>query len=149
MSLAVDTMKTRVHMVLADGARLDGFVFLSPISELGVGPETLYDAVTSNEPFMPFETEEGGISFVNQHQIIWVAEPAGPPPPEADPPSAQPRPVAVHFTGGEVLRCEAVIDLPEGRNRISDWLNQAKGFIPVQDGGRRMLVNLAFVVRVS
>ena len=68
-SLAVDKIKKKVAVSLADHSQLMGHIFLSEFSELGVGSQTILDTLTGSEKFFPFETADGEFCFINRNQV--------------------------------------------------------------------------------
>ena len=147
-SLAVDKIKKKVTLSLADKTQLSGSIFLSRFSELGIGQETIIDTLTGPEIFIPFETTEGEFSFVNQKQIVWVASVLEPTSSEAPIPADR-RNVTVLLRDGKRLRGDLIMSLPEEKNRLSDWLNELKNFLVLRDERREVLINIDFVVRVA
>lgn len=147
-SLAVDKIKKKVTLSLSDHSQMSGHIFLSPISELGVGRETILDALTGVDRFIPFESGEGEFTFLNQKHIVWVASRG-----EAVEPDGAPllehRNVAVYLQGGKRLRGDLVLAVPEEKKRLSDALNELAGFMVIQDGEREILVNMDYVIRVT
>lgn len=146
--LTVDKIKKQITMALSDQTQITGHVFLSPCSELGVGRQSLLDALTARERFIPFETLTGEWTFLNQSHVVWVASLL-----EKDmrmqnvPPER--RNVAVHLQGGKRLRGDAVMALPEDKNRLSDLLNEVGQFLVLQDEKREVLVNVDYIIRVE
>ena len=145
-SLAVDKIKKKVSLALADRTQLSGSIFLSHFSELGVGQETIVDTLTGPEQFIPFETTEGEVSFINQKQIVWVASLLDPAASQA-PLTSEKRNVTVLLRDGKRLRGDLIMSLPQEKNRFSDWLNEVKDFMILRDEKRELVVNINFVVR--
>jgi hypothetical protein len=146
-SLAVDKIKKKVSLSLADRTQLSGSIFLSHYSELGVGQETFIDTLTGSGLFIPFETPEGEFSFINQKQIVWVASLLEPSEDQAPIP-VEKRNVTVLLRDGKLLRGDLLMAMPEEKSRLSDWLNELKNFMVLRDEKREVLVNVDFVVRV-
>lgn len=147
MSLAVDKIKKKVRLTLADQSQMTGYVFLSPYSRIGDGSQTLLELLTGEERFVAFETTEGEYSFINYSQIVWLAIPLE----EADPvhdPVAQTRSVSVFLRDGKMFRGHIIIATPEGKTRLSDRLNEIKGFMVLRDNTREVVININWVVRV-
>ena len=153
MSLAVDKVKKRVTITMSDDARLEGNIFLSPVSELGVGEQTVLEALTSDDSFIPFETTDGEYSFINLRRIMMLSTPVEEASEEADPEdcklNVQASRVVVFLLNGQMVRGEVCIDMPEGKARLSDWLNQLDRFLVLRDELGETLINLKFVLRVA
>ncbi|MBF0530195.1 MAG: hypothetical protein HQK55_13175, partial [Deltaproteobacteria bacterium] len=139
--------KKKGRWCLADQGQLGGYIFLRPISRLGVGGQTIHEALTSEERFIPFETTEGEYSFINQTRIVWVTMPLD----EADSEggySSDSRSVRVFLQDGKMFGGHIIIATPEGKSRLSDQLNEIKDFMILRDSNRLVLININFVVRV-
>ena len=149
-SLAVDKKKQRVSVSLADRSQLAGHIFLSPFSELGVGEQTVLDALAGEERFIPFVSSEGDFSFLNQCHVVWVATPIADVQPLADPdiPLSTIK-VNVYLEDGKRIRGDVVLAMPEGKERLSDMLNHVGAFMVIRDESREVIVNMNYVVRVS
>ena len=149
-SLAVDKIKKRVSLALADRSQLTGYMFLSPFSELGVGQQTVLEALTGRDRFIPFETTEGEFSFVNQSEVVWLSQPWETSDSANDAvPETESHPVTVMLQDGKMIRGEVTVAMPEGQARLSDWLNKNKSFFSLKDRDREIMVNVDYVVRIS
>ena len=148
MTLTVDKIKKKVSLSLSDGSQYSGHVFLSPFSELGVGQETILEALTGRDRFLPFETSEGEVTFLNRDHVVWMASMLEPDKErESVPPDR--RNVTIHLHDGKRLRGDVVMALPDEKGRLSDWLNEVSGFMVLQDEKREVLINLNHVVRTG
>ncbi len=149
-SLAVDKIKKRVSLALADRSQLTGYMFLSPFSELGVGQQTVLEALTGRDRFIPFETTEGEFSFVNQSLVMWLSHSWEESESQDDAlPETESRQVTVMLQDGKMLRGEVAVVMPEGQARLSDWLNRTGRFFSLKDKNREVMINIDFVVRIS
>ena len=147
-SLAVDMVKKRVTIYLADQTQMSGCIFLSKFSKIGTGRESILDVLSSNKRFLPFETSDGEVSFVNQRHIVWLASLIDPEdPPYTIDPSKQN--VTVYLLDGKRLRGDVNVAMPRERNRLSDALNDLDGFLLLRDEKREVLINLEFIIRIS
>jgi hypothetical protein len=147
-SLAVDKRKKKVAVSLADETQLTGHIFLSPYSETGREGQTILEALTGADLFLPFETTEGEFSFINRRRIVWLAgliEPTG----NHDQIPLETRSVTVFLKDGKRLRGNIVKAMPESKDRLSDWLNDLADFMVVRDQKREILINLDYVIRVA
>ena len=149
-SLAVDTIKTKVTIMLADGSNQSGHIFLSPFDELGVGKQSVYGMLTAEKAFIPFESQNGDFSFLNQDAIVWLShqEFAEEEASEITVP-VETKAVTVHLSTGKVLSGEVSLEMPEGRMRLSDWLNDCVGWLVIRSGDKEILINLFYVLRVA
>ncbi len=146
-SLAVDKIKQKVSLALSDQSQFSGHIFLSRVSELGVGQQTIMGALTGPERFVPFETTQGEFTFLNQDHIVWVASML-----EKDLMKAvvaeERRNVTVLLQGGKRLKGDLVMAVPEEKTRLSDLLNEVGDYMTLQDDKREILINVNYVVRV-
>jgi hypothetical protein len=53
--------------------------------------------------------------------------------------------VEIKFVGGEQLRGTLVIEMPEGRNRLFDFINAMEGFFLLQNEEAHYMVNVSQV----
>ncbi|MEW5722756.1 MAG: hypothetical protein AB1896_06595 [Thermodesulfobacteriota bacterium] len=147
-SLAVDKVKKKVAVSLADRTQLTGYIFLSAFSEIGVGAQSVLEALTGRELFLPFETPEGELSFINRRQIVWLSSLFEPEELTGRVP-AETRGVTIFLKDGQRLRGHMVKAMPETKDRLSDWLNDLADFMVVRDQKREILINLDFIIRVA
>lgn len=147
-TLTVDKIKRKVTLGLSDQAQISGYLYLSPFSELGVGRQTILDALTGVDRFIPFESNDGEFSFINQDHVVWLASAMEEDPDEIAAPPEH-RSVTVFIQGGKRLRGDLVVAIPEGKGRLSDLLNESKDFLVLRDEKREILVNVDYVIRVA
>lgn len=147
-TLAVDKIKKKVTLFLADKSQISGQIFLSPYSELGVGRQSLFEVLTTQDRFIPFQSSEGEFSFLNLRQIVWVTCLRDPDTEEEPPVPLESRNVVVFLRDGKLFRGDMEMSMPEGKTRLSDWLNEFNGFMIIRDDTREILINLDFVIRV-
>ena len=145
-SLAVDKKRKKVTVSLGDQTQLSGHLFLSHFSGRKAGRQTILEALTEQGQFIPFETNDGEISFLNQKHIVWVAsliEGVD----DAD--LLDNKNVTVFLRDGKRLRGDLYFSMPVEKNRLSDWLNDVGTFLVLRDDKREVLINLDFVIRVT
>ena len=145
----VEKLRRAVSVVLVDGRRLEGDVFLWERTRVRTDPEEPIDLLNEDEDFFPF--------FLNEQEVILLAK--------------------EHVTRAETAApdVEATGDLPDGRmgveitladgtaisgfvplekrgehTRLLDYLNSySKRFIPVFWGEQVCLVNRSLIASVS
>lgn len=121
-------------------------VFLSRSARLRGGHETIFDLVTSEEPFLATHPQSGVVLFRKDH-LSWIQihdpleseesflETEG---------YAQRLPVDLVFTGGDELSGSFVVVAPAASSRVSDIANSAeRGWIHFEDEQSYYLVNLS------
>lgn len=131
---------------------VDGLVFLSACAETHQGQETFFDLLQRPKDFIPVKSEADPTLLVRKSAIHWakILEP------ERvewlyyqDREGAPVRTIRCRFGDGEELEGAVSIVAPEGRRRVSDFLNQHEGFLHLESPRGLYLVNLAHVVAVS
>lgn len=144
----VDKAEQPVVLFQADGSVMKGVVFLSAVAYSHIGQQNLADLLREKGDFFPFRSEAGAFCVANKTTITHIRYE----PPAGDPPYAlhgNPVEVLVNFAGGEQLRGEITIDMPEGRTRLFDFVNSASGFFAMRSGEARYLVNVAQIRDIS
>lgn len=147
-SLAVDKVEKRVVLNLSDGAQYNGFFFLAPFSELGVGRQTIKELLTQGDVFIPFRTLEGENWLISRRRIVRVVYDRDGSEAEA-PELAGRRSIMVHMLDGGIIKGEITLDMPSEKSRLSDYLNNIDQFVLLVDGGKEYLINLDYIIKVS
>ena len=137
----VDKTELPVVLFQADGSVMKGVVFLSASAYSYLGQQTLLDLMKEKETFFPFRREDGAFSVTNKCTITHVRyKPISAT--DGYRPLGTPEKVVITFVGGEQLQGTIIIDLPEGRKRLIDFINSAKGFFPMQTDEAEHLINI-------
>lgn len=68
----IEKVRHRVEVILANGRRLDGDVFLPTIGRFRGGPEEPLDLLNHDEPFLPLVLSTGEAYLVQKSQIAMV-----------------------------------------------------------------------------
>lgn len=142
--------KTELPVIVfqADGSVMKGVVFLSAASYNHLGTQTLSDLLNEPGDFFPFRSEAGHFCITNKQTITHIRfEPQ-----ESDP--GQPslgymEDVEVRFVGGEQLTGSVSIEMPEGKNRLFDFINALDGFFLLQNQEAHYLVNVSQLRDIS
>ena len=135
--------KTELPVVIfqADGSVMKGVVFLSATAYSHMGKQTLLDLLKEPGDFFPFRSEAGAFCVANKQTITHI---------RFDPPEEEDgfqslgdrEDVDIKFVGGEQLSGTVTIEMPEGRNRLFDFLNAMAGFFLLQNQEANYLVNV-------
>lgn len=144
----VDKTEQAVVLFQADGSVMKGVVFLGACAYNHIGRQTLIDLLREKGEFFPFRSEAGAFCVTNKSTITHIRY--GPTATEPEyPPLGTPVEVLINFAGGEQLRGMIIIEMPEGRNRLFDFINAMSGFFPMQNGEAHYLVNVAQIRDIS
>ena len=131
---------------------MDGLVFLSSYAETHRGQETLFDVLERPAAFIPVKRESGASLLIRKAAIQWarILEP------ERvewiyyeDRRGSPTQKIRCRFDDGGELEGTVSIVAPEGRRRVSDFLNQHQGFLHLEAGAQLYLVNLSRVTAVT
>ena len=142
--------KTELPVVIfqADGSVMKGVVFLSASAYNHLGQQTLLDLMKEPGDFFPFRSEAGSFCVANKTTITHI---------RFDPPTeasayeslGDREDVDIKFVGGEQLSGTLTIEMPEGRNRLFDFLNAMNGFFLLQNQDAFYMVNVAQIRDVN
>jgi hypothetical protein len=144
----VEKSELPVVVFQADGSVMKGVVFLSASAYSHMGQQTLLDLMKEPGEFFPFRTEAGAFCVANKQTITHI---------RFDPPQDKQgyeslgdrEDVDIKFVGGEQLSGTLTIEMPEGRNRLFDFLNAMTGFFLLQSQEAFYLVNVSQIRDVS
>jgi hypothetical protein len=132
-----------VQMSIAGGPAIAGWVSLSRHSEFRSGPQTLLERLNERVRVVPV-VEHEVTNLVTRALIEW-AEPA----PGVETALVGPGAYAVtreeharvRLRSGEVLEGVIEMEMPQGYNRTSDFINGESDFFALRSGQRTLLVN--------
>lgn len=142
----IEKIRRRVSVVLADGSRLDGSVFLRPVSRYRTRPEEPADLLNEADPF--FVLEHGGEALLLAKRNVARVELPVPDEDDSDL-AALGVPVEIALTDGSSCSGSIFLDTPADRSRLLDFLNAyAFRFLPVIDARQVLLVNTDTIARV-
>lgn len=146
--------KSPAEIELASVPRRKIHLFLSQIgSDPGhlEAPSQLLNQATS---FLPVVEEDDTCSFVYVPNILVLTVPleleaGGPFAAELHEDSAMSANVTIRIEGGTTIGGKVLYIMPEGQQRVSDFLNRGTDFIPVRDGESVHLINRYKIVQVK
>lgn len=142
--------KTELPVVVfqVDGSVMKGVVFLSPSVYSHMGQQTLLDLMKEPGDFFPFRSDAGAFCVANKQTITHIR--FDPPKETSAYESLGDREKAeIQFVGGEQLSGTVTIEMPEGRNRLFDFLNAIKGYFLLHNQEAFYLVNIKQVRSVN
>ncbi|MDO3378447.1 hypothetical protein [Geoalkalibacter halelectricus] len=135
----LEKIEKEVGLFLVDGVVLEGVVFLSSFAYGHSGRQTLLELLREVERFLPFRDRSGTLRLINREAISHVRH-TPMTRPEPDPLGEEARARLVFF-GGETLEGTIVLEVPEGKNRLKDFLNSAPAFFPLTAGNTHYVIN--------
>lgn len=142
----VEKQKVSVTIELIDGQTRDGVIFLSPYSSFHSGPQTLIDLMSEEEPFAPFVGDEGSFLLINKAQISHIRyEKAA----DDKPVLGTPLDVTVTFTNSRQLTGTVVLEVPEGKSRLLDFMNSNSAFFELECDGADYIVNPKIIIEIA
>jgi len=142
----IEKIRRPLVVVLRDGSRLEGDVFLRPVSRYRARPEEPAELLNENEPY--FALVRNGETLLVAKESVLRAETEIP---EADEFEIAPLgvPVEVTLTDGTVCTGSIFLETRFDRPRLLDFLNvYALRFLPVVDASQVILVNTKTVAHV-
>ena len=143
----VEKQQTAVTIYLVDGQVREGSLFLSPFSSTRSGSQTLLELLHEPAPFVPFLRNDDLFLLLNKEQISHVRYQPG----ENDvSPIGSFLDVAIIFVNGKELAGTTVLETPEGKGRLLDFLNAGPGYFSLDCGNDEYyLVNPRVIVEIS
>lgn len=138
--------KRRVDLVLADGSRLEGDVFLSLYDAHRTGPQRLGDLLNSEIRFLPVETT-AGIQLVNCALIVSAQTDRNE---EADElvRLGEKYSITVFTLLKKELAVDLYVNLPQASRRVKDCLNQQQRFLAVFRDRKLLFLNTSYILKV-
>jgi hypothetical protein len=145
----VEKLRRAVRVVLTDGRRLDGDVFLADRTKVRAEPQEPIDLLNEDAPFFPFFLNEQEVVLVAKEQVTRVETAA----PEGDPSAEMPdgaMAVEIMLIDGSSISGFMPLEKRGEQTRLLDFLNgYARRFIPVFWGEQVCLVNRLLIASVS
>ncbi len=139
MELRVDKLRKEARVLLEDGEELQGNFFVSPVSSCRSGPELLSDLLMGEAYFLPFETDQGLVVFLQRDFIRYVT--LSQKEVQEEVPYLKREAVEVCLLCGKILKGDVLLDLPRSRSRLSDFFNSCGGFFYLITEAGQNLVN--------
>ncbi|HJQ21027.1 MAG TPA: hypothetical protein VJ867_11815 [Gemmatimonadaceae bacterium] len=142
----IEKIRRHVSVVLTDGSRLEGDVFLRPISRYRSRPEEPLDLFNDGEPFFALQ-QNGAATLIAKVNVSHATLPV----PEEDDSNlaAVGVPVQVTLVDGTVCGGSIFLETRADRPRLLDFLNAySSRFLPVVDVQQVLLVNKDVIAHV-
>ena len=144
----VEKLHRAVRVVLTDGRRLDGDVFLAERTRIRAEPQEPIDLLNEAAPFFPLFVNEQEVLLVAKDQVTRVETGA----PEGDSAEMPDGAMAVEITliDGSTISGFVPLEKRGEQTRLLDFLNgYVKRFMPVFWGEQVCLVNRFLIASVS
>ena len=147
----IEKIRRNLTVVLTDGRRLEGEVFLRPLSKHRSRPEEPADLLNDDEPF--FALMRSGEAVLVAKESVSRAETSVPEEEEEPVLAALGVPVEVTLIDGTVCGGSIFLETRADRPRLLDFLNgYSSRFLPIVDARQVVLVNthtIAYVREVG
>jgi hypothetical protein len=141
----LEKLRIPVRISLTGEDPLDGDLSLAPISEAHDGPESVLDILNAPARFVPFtRSDDQTCLLLSRTNINWVVTGPGVDPQRVCPANfmvMREESVHVTFTDGRGIDGLIQMELPEGMNRASDFLNCPEEFFALRSRLGVVLVN--------
>lgn len=145
----VEKLRRAVRVVLTDGRRLDGDVFLAERTKSRAEPQEPIDLLNEDAPFFPFFLNEQEVLLVAKEQVTRVETAA----PDGEAIAEMPdgaMAVEITLIDGSSVSGFVPLEKRGEQTRLLDFLNgYLKRFIPVFWGEQVCLVNRLLIASVS
>lgn len=136
----IEKLKRPVTVLLNDGNRLEGEIFLRPQSRYRARPEEPIELLNDVEPYFPLMVRPGEAVILAKSGVACVETSLEEG--EDQEFTALGLPVEVTLTSGKTCSGSVFIESRAGRERLFDFLNAFPSrFLPVVDARRIFLVN--------
>jgi hypothetical protein len=145
----IEKLRRAVSVVLTDGRRLEGDVFLWERTRVRAEPEEPIDLLNEDEPFFPFFLDEQEVLLLAKAQVVRAETAAPDGSISADMPDGA-MAVEITLVDGSAVSGFVPVEKRGEHTRLLDYLNGcAKRFIPVFWGEQVCLVNRMLIASVS
>lgn len=142
----VEKVETAVTLFLAGGQSRQGVVFLSPLSLYSEGGQTLGELLREPGPFIPFVGDDAGFVLINKAQISYLCyQPTS----TGMPVLGTPLEITVTLVNDRQLAGTLVLEAPEGKARLQDFMNSNTAYFALDCGEKVCLVNPAMIVEIA
>jgi len=144
----VEKTEQPVTLFYSDGSVISGVVFLSPSAYNHIGRQTLLDLLKEKGEFFPFRGNNDKFYVINKRSITHIRYQPAVRERVADVLGTSVE-INIEFMGGEQLTGQILIEMPEGRTRLFDFINDVKGYFVLTTVEAHYLVNASLVRDVS
>ena len=141
-------------MTLSTGAVVQGCFFLAGSRASHAGPERVADLLNAENGFFPFEFMSGDglrTALINRAQVVEIRLLEGEDEVQSDPgyAVATEREVRMLLSIGRMVTGRVRVQLPTGRDRLSDYTRAPEAFRYVETAEGTVIVNSAHIVELQ
>jgi hypothetical protein len=145
----IEKLRRAVSVVLIDGRRLDGDVFLWDRTKLPSHPEEPIDLLNDDEPFFPFFRDAQEVLLIAKAHVSRLESAALEHEQISEMPDGS-MGVEITLADGTTISGFVPLEKRGDQTRLLDFLNNyAKSFLPVFWGEQLCLVNRSLIASVS
>ncbi|MFO7578349.1 MAG: hypothetical protein R6W66_11550 [Pelovirga sp.] len=136
-----------VELTLSSGLQLHGELFLHLQGTHLSGLQRVEEILNDADSFMPIRSG-GNVELINLEQVVCVSLAAAE---EIDPllTLGSEHRIRVEPAVGAPLALRIFVNLPSGRERVKDFLNQPRRFLPFLQEDRLLYLARAWILRVT
>ena len=150
MSYQVPKLSIDVKLVLSDGSKLEGMVFVSENMLSYTGTPRFEDFLNRNEErFFPFTTQNEGVVLINKGRLIYLHSSEEDSDILRERLMLKPKQVQLRFSNGDEIEGVVYSNLPQDTARVSDFFNQKEKFLPLYLAEGKVIVNTDMVVSIK
>ena len=149
----VEKRRAEAELTLSSGGHLRGWFFLSESSPTHAGPERVADLLNAENGFFPFEfMSDNGLrtALINRAQVVEIRLLESEDEARADPgyAVATEREVCMLLSIGRQVTGRVRVQLPTGRDRLSDYTRAPEAFRYIETAEGTLIVNSAHIVEL-
>lgn len=146
-----DKLQVRAELGLPGSAKVAGAFFVAGSTMDHDGPERVIDLLNARSGFFPFQLTGGDVVLYNRQQVLYAALDPDVHEAEQEPGYvvAVKRRVRMLLSNGEYLSGIVPIYRPRGRDRLSDFAQDAERFRYLVTPQRTLLINTAHIVELT
>jgi hypothetical protein len=147
--LRVPVATIPADVVLTDGRAFSGHIFVPLVASTHEGPTRPDELLNDRSSFLPFRTAGAEAPvLLGKAQLLLITVPAWQDTADGEGSVVFPERLAAFELGDRTVEGTVLIDMPEHKGRMLDYLNHSGMFITVRDGERRHLVQKEHLLRV-
>ena len=149
IDLRVPTVDASVQILCADGQEISGRLFLPTVAATHEGPVRVEEWANGVATFFPFHADgaEAPVILSKVAVVALSVDVAGDDPVLPENSGLSTRRVTVEC-GGHRFAGTVFIDLPDGNQRVLDYMNQPLPFLSLRAGTQEHLIQKRYITRV-